>query len=122
MNVFKDVQFDATIRQGDNEAGSLLAQIETSLTEAGWNQIDWKSGDIVLSRPNRPKIGASAGIGVVINVNPSDEAAYWEAAKSLAAELAKSGIETRPELAELAETVPNMNPKTIHIFVGEKPL
>jgi hypothetical protein len=33
-----------------------------------------------------------------------------------------AGIGAKAELAELAESIPNMNPRTIHIFVGAKPL
>ena len=121
MNKFKDVQFDVSTKLNNNEAGSLLTQIESALTDAGWNQVDWKGGDLVHTRPNRPKTGTNAGIGVVVNVKPSDEAVYLIPATTLSDELNKAGISATVELAELAESIPNMNPKTIHIFVGEKP-
>jgi hypothetical protein len=118
MRVFKDIRFDASVRGGDIEAGSLLVQIESTLSDAGWKQLDWQGENIIVRRWDRPIVGANAGIGVGISVKPDEQEMLFGIAKSLSESLVAAGIESQ---ADINGNIASTNQNAIHIFVGEKP-
>lgn len=53
LRPFAGQKFDLAVNSGDPEAVSLAETIEDILTKAGWEQGDWKGGDVVYSRADR---------------------------------------------------------------------
>ncbi len=110
--------FDIGLQTGDPEAEGLLNPIETALKSAGWTQIDWRGGDVVLSRTGRPICGIVSLIGLVIQMSPTKVEEYWPAATALAEALNSEGISAKAEPGSAAQAE---NADAMHILIGKKP-
>ena len=117
LKQFANTKFDAAAVQ-DTEATRFLVQIENSLAAAGWVQIEWKGGDIVLNRPGRPTIGMTGSPGLTIAVEASWLTQHKAAAEALLGALQAEGF-TAKGIAEPLAAI-NANPEAIHLLIGRK--
>jgi hypothetical protein len=118
LRPFAGQKFDVGINSGDPEAISLAEIIENILAKAGWEQIDWKGGDVVYSRPERRQLGMISMAGVFIQIE-QDKAQEFEApAVMLAGSLNLEGIASKAEAGQV-RTADNKD--VIHVMVGRKP-
>jgi hypothetical protein len=110
--------FDVGAIHGDTEVAELELILESVLETAGWQQVDWQGGDVVLSRPGKPATGLITTTGVAIGVYPEKASGLGLAATTLVASLAAAGIPARagPVGAEFI----NKNVEAIHILIGRK--
>lgn len=115
---FAGQKFDMAVNSGDPEAGLLLNAIEGVLLDAGWEQIDWKGGDLVFTRPSRKVVGLISMIGVFVQIEKNKIEPFEAAAVTLAGSLSLEGIIAKAEAGE----VPSADNKDVmHIMVGRKP-
>ena len=118
IRVFSGQRFDMAVNSGDPEAGALLDTIETILTRAGWEQVDWRGGDIVFARSQRRVVGMISMVGVFAQMEKDKASAFEVAAVILMGSLNIEGIESKAEAG--AVTVAE-NKDVMHIMVGKKP-
>jgi hypothetical protein len=118
ISQFSGQKFDMAVNSGDPEAGFLLDTIESILTRAGWQQVDWKGGDIVFSRPQRPVIGIISMVGVFAQMERDKAQAFEAAAVMLMGSLNLEGIASKAEAGSIAAAE---NKDVMHIMVGKKP-
>ena len=95
--------------------------ITPALEKAGWKQISWKYpggriGEIMRGGigMRRPALGSAAASNVMIELHPPETVIMSNAAKTLADELNKLGIEA----AVVGFNIPNENTNAIHILIG----
>jgi hypothetical protein len=117
LRPFPDIKFDAGLAPGDAEAASLLVSIETALSQAGWTEINWNGGDIVLNRTGRPTAGLSSATNVIAAVFPGQSSKLIEAATSLVAALNDNSIAAQ---LQDATGIVNTTQDAIHILIGRK--
>jgi hypothetical protein len=115
---FAGTQFDIGVVQGDPEAAELMVLIETVLKAAGWSQIDWVGGDIVLTLAGRPTAGVVTTTNVAIAVHPERASTLENAAAALLTALSSQGIAARAGTSAAAFL--NRNADAIHILIGRK--
>jgi multidrug efflux pump subunit AcrA (membrane-fusion protein) len=71
LKPFAGTQFDVGLVQGDAEAAEFMTVIEAVLQAAGWTQIDWVGGDLVMTRQRKQTAGLVTATKVAIAVNPA---------------------------------------------------
>ena len=81
---FAGQKFDASVVPGDAEAAVFPVVVEQALLAAGWSQIDWNGGDIVLTRQGKPVAGMGAPQNVIIAIPPDKLSEFGAAAVALA--------------------------------------
>jgi hypothetical protein len=118
LKPFAGTQFDIGLVQGDPEAAELMILIETVLKAAGWSQIDWVGGDIVLTLAGRPTAGVVTTTNVAIAVHPERASTLENAAAALLTALSSQGIAARAGTSAAAFL--NRNADAIHILIGRK--
>jgi len=118
LNPFGGTKFDIGLMPSDPEAEMLLTVVESMLSTARWEQIDWNGGTIIYTRTGKPVVGQTSLYGVVIQLRPEEVSQFWPAALALAPALHDEGIaaEAQPGLG-----IVNNNMDAIHILVGKKP-
>ena len=114
---FSGIEFDTASAGNDPEQADFLWLLETALLDAGWKQIDWKGGDIVITRSGRSIAGIVSVANAVLQVHPENVSKLWPAMVALATVLTNEGFVVR---AEQGLGVKNDNPTAIHIMVGRK--
>jgi hypothetical protein len=118
LRSFAGIKFDVGLVQGDVEAAELLVTIEAVLQKAGWNEIDWDGGDIVLKRGARPTAGIVTAANVAIAADPEKrDAVLGKAAEALAAALNADGILS---VGASAAGFIAKNKEALHILIGRK--
>jgi len=106
--------------QGDAEAAELMIQIEAALQAAGWTQIDWVGGDIVMTRAGKSTAGSITATSVNVAVHPENEPTLGNAAATLINALSLEGIAVRTGTSGAGFS--NRNAGAIHVLVGRKDL
>jgi low affinity Fe/Cu permease len=101
----------------DPEVQALLPKIEYVLKEAGWNQVHWWGGDVILQREGHPVVGLVFNEGILIHMNSEKVKEFGPAAQALTDALKAEGIEAK--WGTLA--APNNKPNVMHILIGKKP-
>jgi hypothetical protein len=91
--------------------------IVPALTAAGWQQLNWDSGQLVLRRPGKPDVGEWAASNVIIAVPRNLISQFWPAATSLALALTTQGV---PAQAQDAEGMTVKNNGVLHLLIGRK--
>jgi hypothetical protein len=115
---FSGQKFDMALNAADPEAAALQQTIESMLTLAGWQQVDWRGGDLVFTRAPRPVIGIITLVGVFAQMERDKAPAFEAAAVMLMGSLNLEGIESKAE----AGSIPMAENKDVmHIMVGKKP-
>ena len=119
---FAGTKFTMATVIGDLEAEGFLAQIETVLQMAGWEQVPWKylpgRESLALRRIDKPLVGAVSAVGVVIQFHPAHAAEFKRAAEFFATVITDRGI-----LGGLwAAEDPDPNPEALQISIGRKPI
>ena len=113
---FGGMVFDVAFAQGEMEQAKLALQLESVLATAHWNEIDWKGGDIILTRPNRRVVGIIGVRNIVVAYSPhAPELA--PAANSLALALSREGLAAA---ATATNGTSAQNALAIHILIGRK--
>jgi len=115
---FAGQKFDMGVNAGEPEAGYLLDAIEAAMNHAGWQQIDWKGGDIVYTRPDHRVVGIVSMIGVFAQMDRDKVSEFGDAAVALIEALKAEGIEAK---AEPGSGTHAENKDAIHIIIGKKP-
>ena len=118
LKPFAGTQFDVGLVQGDAEAAEFMSVMEAVLQAAGWTQIDWVGGDIVMTRQGKPRAGLVTATNVVIAVNPENSSTLGNAAATLSSALNLEGIATRAGTSGAGFL--NGNAGAVHILVGRK--
>ena len=118
LKSFSGTRFDTAL-YSDPETDKFLIQVEDALKSAGWTEIDWKGGDLVYTRKNRPNAGLVSVPGVIIQMHPEHVKEFWGAAETLVSALSSEGISAK---AEPGIGPPNDNQNAMHILIGKKPL
>jgi hypothetical protein len=115
---FSGQRFDMALNSADPEAAALQQSIEGMLRLAGWEQVDWKGGDLVFTRPGKPVLGIITMVGVFAQMERDKASAFEAAAVILMGSLNLEGIQSKAEAGsiEMAE-----NKDVMHIMVGKKP-
>lgn len=115
LSPFSGTKWDATVIPNDPESTSLLAQLQTFLYLANWQQIDW-SGDAYLSPPLVQRIvGANSGGGVTIALSSHDPQ-LTKVAHALIDAL--KPFEIPAEVVVMPGIVGNTD--ALHIMIGKK--
>jgi hypothetical protein len=117
LKLFPGTTFDTAFGNGDAEQADFLWLLEDAIRASGWLQIDWKGGDIVVTRTDRPLAGIVSAANVVLQMHPDKVPELWEAAIALASVLNNEGFATR---AERALGAINNNKDAMHIMIGRK--
>jgi len=93
---FAGTKFDTAFANADSEQAVFLSQIEATIKQAGWKQIDWLGGDIVINRDNAPTSGIVAVVNVITQFHPDEEEQLKAAALQLVGRFHGSNLITRP--------------------------
>jgi hypothetical protein len=116
LKKFSGTTFDMAIQQeADSEALALV--IDDILKSAGWNEIDWKGGMLVFTRPGRNVAGIIVLNDVILQMDKSRVSEFMPAATALASALVKEGITAR---AEGGSGTHAENTHALHVLVGQK--
>jgi multidrug efflux pump subunit AcrA (membrane-fusion protein) len=118
LKPFAGTQFDVGRVQGDAEAAEFMTVIEAVLQAAGWTQIDWVGGDIVMTRQGKPTAGLVTATNVAIAVHPENASTLGNAAATLSSALNLEGIAARAGTSGAGFL--NSNAGAVHILVGRK--
>ncbi len=118
LRQFAGVEFDIAVQSADPEAEAFFPIIEKVLKDAGWQQIDWDGGGLILFRTELPKAGVISKVGIVVGT-------YANHAIKLASPIAAFVSALQAEKVEASAMsnidVPNNNPAAIHVLIGKKP-
>jgi hypothetical protein len=120
LKPFAGTLFDVGLVQGDAEAAELMIQIEAALQAAGWTQIDWVGGDIIMTRAGKSTAGSITATSVNVAVHPENEPTLGNAAATLINALSLEGIAVRTGTSGAGFS--NRNAGAIHVLVGRKDL
>jgi hypothetical protein len=118
LKKYTGTQFDIGTVQGDPEVFRFEFQLENLLTSAGWQQIDWVGGDIILNRAGKPATGLVSASDITAGAYPEKAATLGVAAAAFAATLNAEGIRTKTE--PVGEGFINKNRDVVHIVIGRK--
>jgi hypothetical protein len=120
LKPFAGTPFDVAVGpMGDPEPVVLATAILSTLTNAGWHQIEWKTRDaqLLLTEPGKPNFGAAAVTNVIVDIHPAQAERLWSIAKALEAVLVAEGIDAQ---AQQGSGGRNTNENAIHIMIGRK--
>jgi hypothetical protein len=118
LKPFAETQFDIGLVQGDPEATEFMTVIEVVLQKAGWKQVDWNGGDIVMTRRDKPILGVVTTANVAVITHPMTAYVIENAAAAFSEALSAVNI-TVVNGTDKAAYV-NNNENTVHILVGRK--
>jgi hypothetical protein len=116
---FAGTQFDVGVAPGDGEAAEFMAVLEAVLQTAGWTEVDWNGGDIVMTREGRPVAGLVTATNVAIGVHAEKKSTLLgNAAAALSSALNAEGIVARS--GTVGTGFFNKNADAVHILIGRK--
>jgi hypothetical protein len=118
LRPFVGTRFDVGLVQGDAEAAEFIALLEAVLQRAGWIQVDWVGGDIVMTREGKPTVGLVTTTNVAIAIHPEKALTLRNAAEGLYTALSAEGIATREGTSGAGFL--NHDADAVHILVGRK--
>ena len=120
LSRYAKTQFDVAVGPtGDPEPDILGTTISSALSNAGWQQVDWRTSDIqmTLTRPGRPVTGFASVTNVIVDIHPEKATSLWPIAEAVAAALNAEGIASQ---AQQGSGGRNTNEKAIHVMIGRK--
>jgi hypothetical protein len=118
LKPFAGVRFDVGLVQGDPEAAAFMILLEAVLNAAGWIEVDWVGGDIVMTREGKPTVGLVTTANVAVAVHPEKTSSFGNAAAALGEALNAQGIVTRS--GTVGAGFINQDAKALHILIGRK--
>jgi hypothetical protein len=118
LRPFAGTRFDVGLVQGDAEAAEFMALLEAVLQRAGWIQVDWVGGDIVMTRAGKATAGLVTTTNVAIAIHPEKALTLRNAAEGLYTALSAEGIATREGTSGAGFL--NQAADAVHILVGRK--
>jgi hypothetical protein len=118
LKPFAGTSFDVGLVQGDAEAADFMLVLEGVLKAAGWREVDWAGGDIVMTREGSPTAGLVTTRNVAVGVHPARALTLGNAAAALADALNAQGIVARRGTTDAGFI--NKNADAVHILIGRK--
>ena len=115
---FAGTQFDVGSVQGDAESAECMILLETLLQAAGWREVDWVGGDIVMTREGKPTTGLVTTTNVAVAVYPEKTSTLGNAAAALGTALNAEGIAAKAGTTGAGFI--NKNADAVHILIGRK--
>lgn len=115
---FAGTIFDVGTIQGDLEVFRFEQQLEYVLERAGWKQIDWIGGALVMKQSGSPTLGMVTASDVTVGAYPEKATTLGVAAARLADALNAVGILAHTE--PVGEAFINKNRDAVHIVIGRK--
>jgi hypothetical protein len=115
---FAGTPFDVGLVQGDAEAADFMLVLEGVLKAAGWREVDWVGGDIVMTREGKPVAGLVTTRNIAVAVHPEKASTFGNAAAALGDALNAQGIVTRSGTTDAGFI--NKNADAVHILIGRK--
>jgi hypothetical protein len=117
LKAFSGTEFDVAI-YNDPEVVQLWPNIEMVLAAAGWTQVHWIGGDLILNRSGRPVVGLVSVVGVEVRIYPDHMKEFWEPGRAFVSALNAEGINALalPNVGE-----PSTKHNALHILIGKKP-
>ena len=117
---FPGTKFDVSVFAPDPEAEGLATSVEAALTRAGWIALNWTSGSVAITRPNKPTWGVNTGVGAGVLVdslrsNPAASAVVAAVRQTL----------TIPGFGFTSSNGAPIvlgNPGALHFVIGKKPI
>jgi hypothetical protein len=118
LRPFSGTQFDVGLVQGDAEAAEFMILLEAVLQTAGWREVDWVGGDILMTREGKPAAGLITSTNVAVAVHPEKTSTLGNAAAALGTALNAEGIAARAGTSGAGFI--NKDADAVHILIGRK--